>query len=58
MRPRTLHAGLRVSNLEQSLAFYQAVGYTVAGTVEGTAFGSPSMRSLPSISIGYGCYPG
>ena len=33
---RTLHVGLRVSDLERSLAFYAAVGYTVAGRVEGT----------------------
>jgi lactoylglutathione lyase len=31
---RTLHVGLRVSNLDPSLAFYRAVGYTVTGTVE------------------------
>jgi lactoylglutathione lyase len=36
---RTLHGGLRVSDLERSLAFYTAAGYTVAGTVEGTASG-------------------
>ena len=44
---RTLHVGLRVSDLERSLAFYTAVGYTVAGTVEGTAFGSLTMLRLP-----------
>jgi lactoylglutathione lyase len=44
---RTLHLGLRVSDLERSLAFYTAVGYTVLGTVEGTAFGSLSMLRLP-----------
>jgi catechol 2,3-dioxygenase-like lactoylglutathione lyase family enzyme len=44
---RTLHIGLRVSDLDRSLAFYQAVGYTIAGTVEGTAFGSLSMLQLP-----------
>jgi len=44
---RTLHVGLRVSDLERSLAFYSAVGYTVAGTVEGTAFGSLTMLQLP-----------
>jgi predicted lactoylglutathione lyase len=26
---RTLHVGLQVSDLERSLAFYAAVGYTV-----------------------------
>jgi lactoylglutathione lyase len=44
---RTLHVGLRVSDLERSLAFYTTVGYTVAGTVEGTAFGSLTMLRLP-----------
>jgi hypothetical protein len=33
---RTLHVGLRVSNLDPSLAFYRAAGYTVTGTVDGT----------------------
>ncbi len=44
---RTLHVGLRVSDLERSLAFYRAVGYTVIGTVEGTPFGSLTMLQLP-----------
>jgi lactoylglutathione lyase len=44
---RTLHVGLRVSDLQRSLAFYQAVGYTVAGTVEGTPLGTLSMLQLP-----------
>ena len=44
---RTLHIGLRVSDLEPSLAFYRAVGYTVIGTVEGTPFGSLTMLQLP-----------
>ena len=44
---RTLHIGLRVSHLERSLGFYTAVGYTVVGTVEGTAFGSLTMLRLP-----------
>ena len=44
---RTLHIGLRVSDLDRSLAFYTAVGYTVAGTVEDTAFGSLTMLQLP-----------
>ena len=44
---RTLHVGLRVSELERSLAFYSAVGYTIVGTVEGTAFGSLTMLRLP-----------
>jgi lactoylglutathione lyase len=44
---RTLHVGLRVSDLGRSLAFYTAVGYTVVGTVQGTAFGSLTMLRLP-----------
>jgi lactoylglutathione lyase len=44
---RTLHVGLRVSDLNRSLAFYAAVGYTVLGTVEGTPFGSLTMLRLP-----------
>src|SRR5215475_2552455 len=44
---RTLHVGLRVSDLERSLAFYGAVGYAIVGTVEGTAFGSLTMLRLP-----------
>ena len=44
---RTLHVSLRVSDSERSLAFYTAVGYTVAGTVEGTAAGRLTMLGLP-----------
>jgi lactoylglutathione lyase len=44
---RTLHVGLRVSDLKRSLAFYTAVGYMVIGTVEGTAFGNLTMLRLP-----------
>jgi lactoylglutathione lyase len=44
---RTLHVGLRVSDPRRSLAFYQAVGYTVVGTVEGTPLGTLSMLQLP-----------
>jgi lactoylglutathione lyase len=44
---RTLHFGLRVADLERSLAFYRAVGYEVVGTVPETAFGSLTMLKLP-----------
>jgi lactoylglutathione lyase len=44
---RTLHVGLRVADLERSLAFYTAVGYEVLGKVPGTAFGSLTMLKLP-----------
>lgn len=48
---RTLHVGLRVSDLKRSLAFYTAVSYTVVGTVEGTGFGSLTMLRLPGDSF-------
>jgi len=44
---RTLLVGLRVTDLERSLAFYQALGYTVVGTVPDTPFGSLTMLQLP-----------
>ena len=44
---RTLHFGLRVADLDRSLAFYTAVGYEVVGTVPGTAFGDLTMLKLP-----------
>jgi lactoylglutathione lyase len=44
---RTLHVGLRVADLERSLAFYTAVGYEVVGTVPETGFGSLTMIKLP-----------
>ena len=44
---RTLHFGLRVADLDRSLAFYTAVGYEVIGTVPGTALGDLTMLKLP-----------
>lgn len=44
---RTLHFGLRVADLERSLAFYTAVGYEVLGSVPETPFGSLTMLKLP-----------
>jgi lactoylglutathione lyase len=44
---RTLHFGLRVADLDRSLAFYTALGYRVLGTVPETAFGSLTMIRLP-----------
>ena len=44
---RTLNVGLRVSDLERSLAFWTAVGYTVVGTVEETPLGRLTMLRLP-----------
>jgi len=43
---RTLVVGLRVSDLDRSRAFYQALGYTVVGTVPDTPFGSLTMLKL------------
>jgi lactoylglutathione lyase len=44
---RTLHVGLRVSDLDRSLAFYTAVGYEVLGDVPATELGSLTMLKLP-----------
>lgn len=44
---RTLQFGLRVADLDRSLAFCTAVGYEVVGTVPGTAFGDLTMLKLP-----------
>jgi catechol 2,3-dioxygenase-like lactoylglutathione lyase family enzyme len=42
-----LHVGLRVSDLERSLAFYTALGYAELGRVPETEFGSLTMLQLP-----------
>jgi catechol 2,3-dioxygenase-like lactoylglutathione lyase family enzyme len=44
---RMLHLGLRVTDLERSLAFYTAVGYAKIGSVPETEFGSLTMLQLP-----------
>ena len=44
---RTLHIGLRVKDLERSLAFYTSVGYELVGTVPETELGSLTMLALP-----------
>jgi lactoylglutathione lyase len=44
---RTLHVGLRVADLERSLAFYTAIGYEVIGDVPATELGSLTMLKLP-----------
>ncbi|OCG76333.1 VOC family protein [Microbacterium sediminis] len=44
---RTLHVGLRVSDLERSLRFYGALGYDEVGRVPETEFGTLSMLQLP-----------
>lgn len=44
---RMLHLGLRVNDLDRSLAFYAALGFTVIGSVPETGFGSLTMLRLP-----------
>jgi lactoylglutathione lyase len=44
---RTLHFGLRVADLDRSLAFYTALGYEVVGGVPDTPLGSLTMLELP-----------
>jgi lactoylglutathione lyase len=44
---RTLHFGLRVADLDRSLAFYTAIGYEVVGDVPETPLGHLTMLKLP-----------
>jgi lactoylglutathione lyase len=44
---RTLHLGLRVADLERSLAFYATLGYEVVGSVAATSLGDLTMIKLP-----------
>jgi lactoylglutathione lyase len=44
---RTLHLGLRVADLERSLAFYTGIGYEVIGDVPETGLGHLTMLKLP-----------
>lgn len=44
---RTLHVGLRVTDLERSLAFYTSLGYHVVGEVPETELGGLTMLKLP-----------
>jgi lactoylglutathione lyase len=44
---RTLHVGLRVTDRERSVAFYEAVGYEVIGSVPETGIGHLTMLKLP-----------
>jgi lactoylglutathione lyase len=44
---RTLHVGLRVADLEKSVAFYTALGYEVIGSVPETPLGHLTMLKLP-----------
>ena len=43
---RTLHIGLRVADLEGSLAFYGALGYEIVGSVPATSLGDLTMIKL------------
>ena len=44
---RTLHFGLRVADVDNSLAFYTAIGYEVVGRVPETPLGELVMLKLP-----------
>jgi lactoylglutathione lyase len=44
---RTLHVGLRVADLDRSLAFYTDVGYEIVGEVPETGLGHLTMLKLP-----------
>ena len=44
---RTLHFGLRVADLDRSLAFYTALGYEIVGRVPETPLGELTMLKLP-----------
>ena len=44
---RALHVGLRVTDLDRSLAFYRAVGYEVIAEVPDTDIGHLTMLKLP-----------
>jgi lactoylglutathione lyase len=44
---RTLHVGLRVGDLERSIAFYTRLGYEAVGTVPETELGRLTMLKLP-----------
>ena len=44
---RTLHVGLRVTDLDRTLAFYTALGYEIVGEVPETDLGHLTMIKLP-----------
>jgi lactoylglutathione lyase len=44
---RTLHVGIRVTDLERSLAFYAALGYAEVGRATDTPLGELVMLKLP-----------
>jgi lactoylglutathione lyase len=45
---RTLHLGLRVTDLGRSIAFYTSIGYEVLGDVPATELGTLTMLKLPA----------
>ena len=45
---RTLHLGLRVTDLDRSLAFYTNVGYEVVGEVRETDLGRIELVQWPA----------
>ena len=45
---RTLHFGIRVADLDRSLAFYTSVGFEVVGSVPETPLGHLTMIKLPA----------
>ena len=44
---RTLHFGVRVADLDRSLASYTAIGYEIVGSVPETPLGHLTMLKLP-----------
>jgi lactoylglutathione lyase len=57
---RALHLGLRVTDLDRSLAFYLAVGYEVVGDVPDTDIGHLTMLKLPGddfVTLELVCHP-
>ena len=44
---RTLHVGIRIADLDRSLAFYTALGYEVVGRVPESPIGQLTMLKLP-----------
>ena len=44
---KTLHFGLRVADIDRSMAFYTAVGYEIVGSVPETPMGHLTMLKLP-----------
>ena len=44
---RTSHIGIRVADLERSLAYYTGVGYEMVGSVPETGIGHLTMLKLP-----------